>query len=215
MRIGPAVTAGVLCLAAATASPATAHSEARCTPPPGSSHVRSSFEATVTVAKRSAGPDVLGSESFSRTWSGCATRRGAQFELERSSGSSLGTSHYASRFEVAGEQVAFLVTDSDRRESTTRLATIDLSDGSRWESEGVNSVSGSGTGFAEIAVDRGGNVAWIRSTFDGRGRRQWRLYLRDDGKVSLRYRSALPLTDLRLGDGRVQWRERGRARSYG
>lgn len=170
----------------------------------------------MTVDKRSAGPNDLGSESFTRSWSGCATRRGVQIELEHSSGSgSLGTLHDASRFQVAGERVAFLVTDGDKYESTTRLVTVDLRDGSRWESEGVNSVSGSRTGFAEIAVDRGGNVAWIRSTFDGRGRRQWRLYLRDDGKVSLRYRSALPLTDLRLGDGRVQWRERGRARSYG
>lgn len=145
----------------------------------------------MTVDKRSAGANDLGSESFTRRWSGCATRRGVQIELERSSGSgSLGTLHDASRFQVAGERVAFLVSDGDKYESTTRLVTVDLRDGTRWESLGVNSLNGGGTGFVELALDRAGNVAWIRSTVDARGRRQWRLYLRDDGKVSLRYRSA-------------------------
>jgi hypothetical protein len=178
----------------------------RCVTPRRASVVHATAEAAVTVEKQDGGD---GSES--RVWRGCSEQQGTQVELERGAWTS-GGGHLARRFNLAGAVVGYLAEDWTKYESDTRLTVVNLNTGERWNTATVNTVNGSATGFTDLAVNRLGNAAWIRATYDRSGRREWRVFLWHRGKVSLRYRSRHSLTGLRLGSRRLQWRERGKVR---
>ena len=131
-------------------------------------------------------------------------------ELERGrSGDGLRT---ASAFELAGDWVAYLVSEADDFERVGWLALVNLATDTRWSTARVRRRTG-GFGITHHAVTARGDLAWIRGTNDQHGVRQWRLYLRRDDKVTLRYRSRTPLTGLVLSATELRFRERGRVRT--
>ena len=202
---------GVVAAVALLGAPATARA-ADCVTPAGAKVVESRSEAVVTVETHSDGRDFLDGGTTLRIWRGCARSTGQQIELERIA-SSWGWFGSASSFALAGTYAAYEVTVGDKYQHETRLTVADLADGSRRDVEYLGGVGGTGILITGHAVNRLGDVAWIRTGYSGDRRWVWRLYLdRGEGPVE-HARSRRPLRGLRLGTLRLQWRERGKLRT--
>ena len=198
-----AVAAGLL------AAPAPA--AAACITPAGARVVAQTEEASVTLETQGEDADPLEGETSFSLWRGCAEESATQVEL-LSGSRALFSSRSASGFELAGPLVAFLAERApDKYESFARLVTVDLRTGARWESGEVSYFGG--LGFTEHAVNRRGDAAWVRLTYGERRQRQWRLFVRNDGRVVRRDTSSRPLSRLRLSGTRMSWSEGGRRRS--
>jgi len=200
--------AGALAAAVLTwAPPAPA---ASCAPPEGARVVTETDDAVVTLVTRGEDGDPFeGTTTYA--WRGCAAGTGTQVVLQDGF-SALFSRRDAEGFELAGPWVAFLAGRADDKyESFSRLVTVDLRTGARWESSEVSSFGG--LGFTEHAVNRRGNAAWVRRTYGARSRPQWRLYVQRGGRVVRRDTASRPLVSLRLSSTRVLWREGGRRRS--
>lgn len=204
MRLHTLAAAAVVLAALAAPPPASA---AACAPPPAARVVVETKEAAVTVERQNEGRDPFDGGS-SAVWRGCARETGTQVELQTGFSEYFSYRH-ASRFELAGPFAAFLINSADNKyESFERLAVVDLRTGGRWETVPIVS------SFDEHAVNRRGDLAWIRPAYSRAARRrEWRLHVRRDGAVTLRATSSEPLTGLRLTPTRLVWRERGRRRS--
>src|SRR4051812_2350832 len=132
--------------------------------------------AVVTV-ERHGDADLLDGGSQSATWRGCARRRGTQVVLEQGT-SSFSGGHVAKSFKLAGEFVAYLAEDWTKSETTDSVTAVSLTTGQRWHSDAINPLTGTGTGFEKLAVNRQGAAAWIGVTIADDGHRRWRLFLR-------------------------------------
>lgn len=187
--------------------------QAECVWPAGAKLIRSNGEAQVTVEQRDSG-DPLGGGSQSRVWRGCSTRHGEQVVLD-SGESDFDTGHGASRFRLSGSIVGFLTSDFSKYESATRVVIADLATGARWTSATIGTLNGSGENFTDLAVNRAGDGAWIRTTVDRRGRARWLLFVRRGSAVQLRYSAPRRLSHLRLSTSHVRWRENAARRVRG
>jgi hypothetical protein len=182
-----------------------------CVSPTGAKRVRVSDAAVITV-ERHGDTDLLDGGTQSATWRGCARRRGEQVVLERGT-SAFSGGHVATRFRLADEFVAYLAEDWTESETTDSVTVVSLATGQRWRSDAINTLTGDGTGFAELAVNRDGDATWIRVTIADDGHRRWRLFLRRQDRVTLRAESRTALTKLRLSTHRLSWSERGKTRT--
>lgn len=166
-------------------------------------------EAVVTVETRGEDADPSEGETSSSVWRGCAPEVGVQVDLHAGFRGTFAFSN-ASDFKLTGPFAAFRTGRAeDKYESFERLVTVDLRTGRRWESAELSPVGA----FAEHAVNRRGDAAWIRSARVTRGRSRSLLFVRHAGRVARRDSSSRPMTSLRLTETRVSWREGGRRRS--
>jgi hypothetical protein len=181
-----------------------------CVAAPGQDVVRATPDAVITVEAHTVTPPGEDTETM-KTWRGCPERNGEEIELER--GFSGG---YDGRFlhsvRLGGAFVVYLVSDGDKYQTDTRVTVVDLLSGQRWIPDADSQLVGSLTSYADTAVNRLGNAAWIRET-TRRGRREWQVVVWQQGTPQLHYRSRRELTRLRLGTRRVRWREHNKRRA--
>lgn len=202
MALRPALAVAVaLAALAATPDPAAA----ACATPDGAKEVEATEEAVVTVERHGDRSGDLFDESTA-VWRGCEHGTSAQVVL-LDGYRNFSAFQDASRFELAGPFAAFIAGRGTKYDgSTDRLVTVDLRDGTRWESGPVR------VGFTGHAVNRRGAAAWVRRTRSRRGRARWRLFLRHEGRVEPVDSAPRPLTRLKLTTARLTWREGSRRR---
>lgn len=189
---------------------APAGAASRCIIAPGQDVVRATGDAVVTVEAHIITQPGEDAETM-KTWRGCAERSGGQIELEHGASDT-----YSGRFlrlvRLAGAFVIYLVSDGDKYQTDTRVTVVDLLSGQRWIADADSQPVGSLTSYADTAINRVGDAAWIRET-TRRGRREWQVIAWKHGTPQLRYRSRRELTRLRLGTRRIRWREHNKRRA--
>lgn len=184
---------------------AAASADATCVWPAGAKLILSNDAAQVTVERR--GSDgLLDGGTESSVWRGCSTQRGEQIVLA-SGQSTFDTGSGATRFRLAGSVVGFLAGEWSKYESARRIEIVDLATGARWSSTTIPTLNGSGEAFTELAVNRAGDGAWVRTHVDQRGRTRWLLFVRRGTEVQLRYSAPHKLSHLHLSASQVRWRE--------
>lgn len=128
-------------------APATA---AGCIVPDGHRVVERTDEAIVTLETVGEDEDPLDGETVERTWRGCDFAATRVVELHRGQ-SSLGAYSSARAFRLAGPRTAFVVIEATKYDSAERIVTVDLRDGTRWESVPIS------LGFTQVALSRVGS----------------------------------------------------------
>lgn len=182
---------------------------AACVMPPASRVVKATPTAVVTVEQQDFDTRI---DEKIRVWRGCAPDVGMQVELESGYSEFNSWTTIADRFELAGPFVAYRVASGDRHAQTQWLTLVDLRTGTRASVPRV-ATDTDGVGYVDHAVTSDGDLAWVRATYRGAGTGRWTVAVRRGGRTRRVHVARTRVTGLRLDDGAVRWRERGRTRS--